>query len=205
MTVTSSSLLAKLEDVNWCYSISTALAGVNTKVLVKYVITEDAYAIMLTDFSSTYFECLIGDQIEQHYNRFNNKSKRLTYQQILEYLSELLKDLRTSNSLSFEKIEVDCHTNRITVKTSKVFRTLKLNWNFYIISTEQDIFMKHFSLPMWRGLMHFYYLSKGQQFSDKPQNEIPGDQYFAIENNPIDSNSALPLIPEDSVLKELFR
>lgn len=210
MTVTSSSLLKRLENVNWCYSISTVLQGVSTNLLVKYVVEENAYAIMLTDFSSAYFECLIGDQIEQHHSRFNNKTKRFTYSQILEHLADLLHDLRASNSLSFEKIEVDCHTSRITIKTTKTFRTLKLNWNFYIISTEPDIFMKHFSLPMWRGLVHFYQLAKGQNSHANSANDssLVGHQHSldgGETNNSQDSTDLLPPIPDDSLLKELFR
>ena len=59
----SSDLLAKLENINWCYSINTALQGINSSLLVKYIVEESSYAIMVTDFSSTYFECLIGEQI----------------------------------------------------------------------------------------------------------------------------------------------
>ena len=117
---------------------------------------------MLSDFSSTYFECLIGEQIEQHCTRFNSKAKRLPYKQILKYPADLLQDLRMSNNLSIEKLQVDCHTSRITVKASKLFPGFKLNWNFYIISTDPEIFMKHFSLPVWRGLKHYYYLSQDQ-------------------------------------------
>lgn len=199
MTVTSSSLLAKLENINWCYSVSTMLQGIDTNLLVKYLIEEDAYAVMLTDFSTTYFECLIGQEIENHYSRFNIKAKRLNYKEILGYLSELLQDLRASNSLTFEKLQVDCHTNRITVKVSKMFPTIsRLNWNFYIISTDSDIFLKHFSMPMWRGLMHFYKLSKSGNSLDNSVE--PESQDLSEEVTPQDQ-----FFINDSLLKEVFR
>mgnify|MGYP002649832841 CR=1 FL=1 len=203
-TTTSSTLLAKLEQINWCYSISTTLLGVDTNLLVKFIVEENAYAIMLTDFSSTYFECLIGNKIEESFNRYNNKSRRLTYQQILQYIAELLQDLKATNNLSFEKIETDCHTTRINVKASKMFNKQKFDWRFYIISTEPQIFLKHFSLPVWRGLMHYYQL-----------NQLSQDSFLNDQMNPQDNNAhnnhvnedfnLVPLMIEDSKLKDVFR
>lgn len=204
MAVTnSSSLLAKLENVNWCYSINTVLQGVNTNLLIKFIVEENAYAIMVSDFSSTYFECLVEEKIVEHYTRFNNKTKRLSYQEILQYLSQMLLDLRTNNSLSFEKLQVDCHTSRITVKTSKLFTNFRINWNFYIISTEPDVFMKHFSMPVWRGLMHFYQLSQNQNhFQIKGENDSQNHNH-ATEL--VFENSTEVFHVDDATLKDVFR
>lgn len=202
-TTTSSTLLAKLEHVNWSYSINTTLLGVDTNLLVKYIVEDNAYAIMVTDFSSTYFECLIGNKIEENFNRYNNKSKRLSCPQILELLAEMLKDLKATSNLSFEKVEIpDCHTVRINVKASKMFTKQKFDWRFYIISTDPQIFLKHFSLPVWRGLMHYYHLS---------QDSFLDDQMIKQENNShnnhVDENNiaTVPVMIEDSKLKDVFR
>lgn len=200
---TSSTLLAKLEHVNWSYSINTTLLGVNTNLLVKYIVEENAYAIMVTDFSSTYFECLIGNKIEESFNRYNIKSKRLSYQQILEYLAEMLKNLKAASNLSFEKISTDCHTQRINVKASQMFPKQKFDWRFYIISTEPEIFLKHFSLPAWRGLMHYYHLSQDSLLNDHMINKQDNNSHNNHVNE--DSIAAVPLMIEDSKLKDVFR
>ena len=122
---------------------------------------------------------------------------------ILEYLAKLLQDLRLSNTLSLEKLQVDCHTSRITVKTSKQFQSVKLNWNFYIISTEPEIFMKHFSLPAWRGLLHFYRLSQGQNSHAADATDSGQNQNHSAELPSPDTINLLPI--EDAVLKDLFR
>lgn len=204
MNVTSSSLLARLESVNWCYSINTMLQGVDTNLLVKYWIQENAYAIMLSDFSSTYFECALGEQIDQHYSRFNKA--KLSHEQIVTYLHTLLQDLR-STVLKFEKIQVDCHTNRITIRSSKVFQYFKFNWNFYIISTDPDIFAKHFSVPLYRGLLHYYNLCNNRRPPIDGNADGGDDQHLNNNNNNnIDGGENIfHTLNDDSVLKNFFR
>lgn len=204
MSITSSSLLAKLENVNWCYSINTMLQGVDTNLLVKYLIQDNAYAIMLSDFSTTYFECLMGDQIDQHYLRFNKT--KLNHDQVITYIHSLLQNLRNTQ-LKFEKIQVDCHTNRITIRSAKVFQFFKFNWNFYIISTDQDIFMKHFSVPLYRGLIHYYTLSNNMTNDQPIDNVTSGDEVMVSNNNPnnLATQNVFCLLNNDSVLKDFFR
>ena len=209
MSITSSTLLAKLEELNWSYAINATLQGVQTNLLVKYIVLENAYAVMLTDFASTYFECLIGEEIEKHYHRFNMKARQLPYQQVLHNLSEMLQDLRKCNMLTFERLLVECHTTRINIKTSKMFSSGRMNWNFYIISTEQDIFMKHFSLPLWRGVMHLYTCSKNSINNNINSHSTATNGSEACEERRVlaqvvNQNVDLATFFEDSILKDVF-
>lgn len=208
----SNQLLAKLETIKWLYGIRINLHGKDTLMLVKYVIEENAYGLMLTDFSSTYFECLMGEQIEAHYSRFNRSNGHRSYQQILVFLADLLKDIRKTSVLTFEKLAVECCTQRITIKASKMFMSFKFNWNFYVIATDPQVFMTHCSLPMLRGLLHYHKIAKKEEEAKEATTSeviVVVDEYIAANHHNGDddnlvNNSQLFMALDDSLLSELF-
>ena len=164
----SSELLSRLEPINWLCSINTIVNGRPTTILIKYLYDEQqkSYAILLSDFAQTYFECSTSEQIEKNYQKYNkirlqsNDSIHSSLKLLMENMPDTIKNI--------EKISVDCHTTRITLRcTKQITTTFCLKWTFHIISTEEDIFLKHFSLPMFRGLMYYYNLSHQQQQSQQ--------------------------------------
>ncbi|KAF7490018.1 AP-3 complex subunit sigma-1 [Sarcoptes scabiei] len=197
----SSSLLNRLESINWCYTIHTLLNGTNATLLIKYLITDDdSYAIMLSDFSTIYFQCSISQQIEQAYSRYNNQNKsKLSHENILVCLRSLMQTLPDSIQKIF-KMQIDCHTIRITLGTTKIFpNEFKFNWNFHLISTEQDIFLKHFSLPMFRSLMYYYNFAQQQQNQTEREND--GDNCSPESSTRTITTTITPINTDETVKK----
>lgn len=184
----SSVLLAKLEPINWICSMNTVLNGRPTTILIKYLFDEQekSYAILLSDFAQTYFECATGIQIEQNYQKYNKirlESKEIIYPSLQKLMNSMPDSIK-----NIEKIPVDCHTTRITLRCSRpITTTFCLKWTFHIISTEEDIFLKHLSMPMFRGLMYYYNLSHQQPNQQQQQQqqaiEIDNDDVIMIQES----------------------
>lgn len=210
----SSLLISKLEQVNWCHSINTILNGSSTTLLAKYLIENDSYAIMISDFSTAYFECSFGNEISILYNKYNKA--KISYEEIINNIALMLQNLPKS-IISIDKYSVDCHTTRITFRCSiKIIRNnMDFNWNFHIISTEPDIFLKHFSLPLFRGVMYYYNLCQNYQLiSNKTNNEnnnatnIDGQFGTTIQPETITSDYSFEAPFEscsNELLNEIFR
>lgn len=189
-----SSLLKKMQSKSWAYAFKASLLGVQTTLLVKYIIDEDAYAIMLTDLGTIYFECVSGDQLNLHYNRFNKL--QLDHDQILVHIGFLLSDLRATGPIFVDKIDTDCHTQRIILKTSSVFSERKFCWTFYTISAEQEVFIQHFSLPLFRG---FFSLMRKSNETD-PSTITQKDNQIELEAD----RNELACLEDDPTLAKMF-
>jgi hypothetical protein len=143
-------LLSKLESISWLYSIKCQINGQNSTILLKYIIEEDFYAVMATDLTLTYFECLEGKDIDDHYKRFNKGE--IKRERLLSHLKTILKDVTKADSWSFGHLVVDCHTSRLTLKVSNRISILKFEWSFYMISTNPETLSRHLTIPLFRSL-----------------------------------------------------
>jgi hypothetical protein len=141
-------LLSKLESISWLYSIKCEINGQNSTILLKYIIEEDFYAVMVTDLTLTYFECLEGKDIDDHYKRFNKGE--IKRERLLSHLKTILKDVTKADSWSFGHLVVDCHTSRLTLKVSNRISILKFEWSFYMISTNPETLSRHLTMPLLR-------------------------------------------------------
>jgi len=117
---------------------------------LKYIIEEDFYAVMATDLTLTYFECLEGKDIDDHYKRFNKGE--IKRERLLSHLKTILKDVTKADSWSFGHLVVDCHTSRLTLKVSNRISILKFEWSFYMISTNPETLSRHLTMPLLRSL-----------------------------------------------------
>ncbi|CAG2102188.1 unnamed protein product [Medioppia subpectinata] len=148
MANSSDVLLSKLETISWMYSIDCQIHGKDTTLLIKYIIEEDFYAVMVTDLTQTYFECLEGKDIDDHYRRFNKGEVKR--ERLVHHLKSLLADVTKANEWHFETLLVDCHTSRLTLKVKNQMTILKFDWSFYMISTNPETLSRHLTLPLLR-------------------------------------------------------
>ncbi|XP_054161884.1 uncharacterized protein LOC128959880 [Oppia nitens] len=148
MANTSDTLLQRLESVSWMYSINCQIHGKDTTLLLKFLIEEDFYAVMVTDMTQTYFECLEGKDIDEHYRRFNKGEVKR--ERLISHLKTLLTDVTKAYEWHFETLLVDCHTSRLTLKVKNQLIILKFEWSFYMISTNPETLSKHVTLPLIR-------------------------------------------------------
>lgn len=211
VNMNSSLLISKLENVNWCYSINTMLNGISTTLLAKYLIQNDSYAIMISDFSTTYFECSFGNEISILYNKYNKA--KVSYEDIMSYIKLMLENLPKS-IIGIDKYLVDCHTTRITFRCSLKIRTnMDFNWNFHIISTEPEVFLKHFSLPLLRGAMYYHNLCQNFQLINNKAIQNTNNENVNVKQeinspNELISSNSFPTSLEsisNELLNEIFR
>ncbi|CAG2167048.1 unnamed protein product [Oppiella nova] len=148
MANTSDVLLSKLESISWIYSINCQIHGRDNTLLIKYIIEEDFYAVMVSDLTQTYFECLEGKDIDEHYRRFNRGEVKR--ERLMAQLKALLADVTKANEWHFETLLVDCHTSRLTLKVKNQMSILKFDWSFYMISTNPETLSRHLTLPLLR-------------------------------------------------------
>lgn len=141
-------LLSKLESVSWMYSINCQIHGKENTLLIKFIVEDDYYAVMVTDLTQTYFECLEGKDIDDHYRRFNRSEVKR--ERLLTHMKTLLADVTKADEWHFELLLVDCHTSRLTLKVKNTLSIVKFEWSFYMISTNPETLSRHLTLPLLR-------------------------------------------------------
>ena len=177
MANTSDVLLSKLESVSWMYSIECQIHGKETTVLIKFIVEDDCYAVMVTDMTQTYFECLEGRDIDDHYRRFNRSEVKR--ERLMTHLRAVLSDVTKADDWHFETLLVDCHTSRLTLKVRNQMSILKFEWSFYMITTNPETLSKHLTLPLLRlvsTLRHGIDILKNEKKSNDKKSEENNSQ-----------------------------
>ena len=181
MANTSDVLLSKLESISWMYSIDCQIHGKDSSLLIKFIVEEDCYAVMVTDLTQTYFECLEGKDIDDHYRRFNRSEVKR--ERLMSHLRTVLSDVTKADEWHLETLLVDCHTSRLTLKVKNQMSILKFEWSFYMISTNPETLSRHLTIPLLRlvsSLKHgIEVLKKDTKNSDKQsEDNIENDDWL---------------------------